>query len=221
EFVDDGRVIPIAKLQGTAPPWIMHDIIMGYQYNPSNIEYGTSNDAKSIASINIASIPHEKYSINPGKGFYIEDWMPSYIPEGYKLLYIDNACDNLYHEGACYVRFNFVPKDFEYHERMTNWHIQNSQGFRVTVSHIPEGRDQVEDKLEEIIELFSSQRGYYGNSRDMTHNGKPVLAFEGGSLLNNYRAVLSINLDEHLGYAVTSNYHTLDELIPIFKSIMK
>ncbi len=214
EFVDDGRVIPIAKLQGTAPPWIMSGYIMDYQYNPGNINY---DEKSGTGSITVASVPHEKYSRNSEGLFYVEDWLPGYIPEGYKLLYVKNHCMPDY----CGIRLHYVPHEFEFHDRITNHDLLVSKGFKVHASIQFDGRDEIEDRMEEYDELFSSQPGYFGGPVDMTHNGKKVFAFEGGTLKNNYRAGIVYDVDNYWGYGVMSNYHSLDELIPIFKSIMR
>jgi len=82
--------------------------------------------------------------------------------------------------------------------------------------------DEIEDKIEHIKEVFDSQPGNYGEGlRDMTRDGKTVRAFEGGNDVNHYRAYASIHIDEHTVMTVTSNYHTLDELLPVFDSILQ
>ena len=208
EFVDDGREYPRAVQRAPAPA-LMDRYIQDYDYNPYNI--GSDN------SLKIKSTPHEKYSLNPGVGFYVEDWIPTHVLDGQKILYVKNHC---YDNGDCNLLIQFVPNNFEYNKDITNHDIKHSKGYRVGVSYIAEQRDETEDRIEEKEELYSSQQNYYGGFRDMTHNGNPVLAFEGGTDTNYYRAHLATNVDDYIGYGVASNYHTLDELIPVFKSIM-
>ena len=208
EFVDDGREYPQAVQRAPAPV-VMYDYIMSYDYN--------TNDIGSDNSLKIKSTPHEKYSLNPGVGFYVEDWIPTYIPDGQKLLFVDNHC---HPDGFCYIKMQFVPTDFEFSKDITNHDIQNSKGFRVYASYIAEQRDEIEDKIEEKKEIHQSRLGNYGGFREMTYNGNPVYAFEGGDYKNIYRAAITFNIDEYRGYSVISHYHTLDEIIPVFKSIM-
>ncbi|MCE2507638.1 MAG: hypothetical protein J4F36_14455 [Nitrosopumilaceae archaeon] len=200
EFVDDGREYPQA-LQRAPAPWLMDRYIKDFEYNPYNLN-------------------SEKYSLNPGVGFYVEDWIPTHVLEGQKILYIKNLCYE--DSGDCFLVIQYVPKDFEYDkDTTTNHDLRVSKGYAVAVTYIAEQRDEIEDVIEHKKEIYSSQSGYYGGFTPMTHNGKPVLAFEGGTHSNYYRAHLATNVDNYIGYSVASAYHTLDEILPVFKSMMK
>ncbi len=48
-----------------------------------------------------------------------------------------------------------------------------------------------------------------------------VFAYEGSNDVNSYRSALSWHFNDNSLLKITSNYLTLDELIPIFHSIMK
>ena len=103
EFVDDGREIIGAKLERSAPPNPMYDMIMNGEINPDSI--GPDNLAR------IQSTPHEKYSVNPGVGFYVEDWVPTHIIDGQRLLYADTGCHPLRRllPGDAVCAHNFCP----------------------------------------------------------------------------------------------------------------
>ncbi len=217
EHIDDERYIQPAKLQGTAPPRIISHWISSYQYNPSNIVYDKSDNTDFTASINVPYVPHEKYSRNSEGLFYVEDWIPEYIPKGYKLLYVHNHCT----PGFCQIELNFVPNAFEYHERIMDYELQQSKGFSAFATYVPHGHDEVEDKIEEIEELYSSQAGYVGGHVKMSHNGKQVYAFEGGTFLNHYHSSIVYLVDDNYSYGVNSFYLSLEEITPIFKSMMK
>lgn len=55
----------------------------------------------------------------------------------------------------------------------------------------------------------------------MTRDGSAVSACEGGNRWNPYRAYVAWHPDEFTIVHVNSNYHTLDELIPVFNSVMR
>ena len=208
EFVDDGREVKRSTLQRGPPPWNMYDTIKNSEINPSS--------AVSGDSARIQSTTHEKYSVNPGVGFYIEDWMPTRILNGQKLLYADTGC---YPSGDCYLHMQFVPTTFVLHENVTNYNLDASKGYVVGVEYSVVPLDEIEDAIEYIQEVFGSQPGEYGGFVNMTRDGKTVMAHEGGTALNHYRAALSMNLDEHTAFSVVSYYHTLAEIMPVFESM--
>ena len=211
EFVDDGREYPQA-VQRAPAPHLMDRYIKDFEYNPYNLN--------SDEPLRIASVPHEKYSLNPGVGFYVEDWIPTHVLEGQKILYIKNLCYE--DSGDCFFEIHYVPKDFEYDKNTTTNHdLRQAKGYAVAVKYIAEQLDEIEDVIEEKEEYYSSVPSYYGGFTPMTHNGKPVLAFEGGTNSNYYHAHLATNVDNYIWYSVASAYHTLDEILPVFKSIMK
>jgi len=211
EFVDDGREPPRALQRHPPPvPWDqrLRSIVIG----PDDV--GPDN------RIRLSTTPHEKYSVTPGKGFHVEDWMPSHILDGQRLLYVDNL---YYPSGDAYLRMQFVPTTFMLSNDTTDYDLKyKSDGFRVSAEYTVAQLDEIEDRIEHITEVFGSQSGNYGEGlRDMTRDGKTVFAFEGGNDYNHYRAYLNLHLDEHTWMSVTSNYHTLDELLPVFDSILQ
>ncbi len=209
EFVDDGREIKRSTLARYPPPWPYYENIMDSDITPDDV--GPDN------LIRLSATQHEKYSITPRVGFHIEDWMPTYIPDGQRLLYADNTC---YPSGDCKLRIQFVPTTFVLNENVTNYELKFSEGFRVWAEYSVVPLDEIEDEIEYIKEVFGSQPGNYGEGfREMTHDGKTVSAFEGGNALNHYRAGISFHHDEHTSMGVNSRYHTLDELLPVFNSL--
>ncbi|MCE2507480.1 MAG: hypothetical protein J4F36_13650 [Nitrosopumilaceae archaeon] len=144
--------------------------------------------------------------------------MPSYIPDGQKLLYAENMC---FESGTCWLTIQFVPSNFEFDTRTTNHDIQVSKGFKIFAEYDVEGVDQVEDIVETITERRAEQPRNYGGFIDMDFgDGKEGYAFEGGNGLNYYKAYIHQQLDEYSHFAVISYYHTYDEILPIFKSIV-
>jgi len=211
EFVDDGREYPRATQRHPPPvPW---------DWFPMNLVIAPG-DVGPDNRIRLSTTPHEKYSVTPGTGLHVEDWMPSHIPDGQRLLYVNNHCSPL---GYCYMKMQFVPTTFVLSNDTTNYDLQyKSDGFVVAAEYSPVQLDEIEDRIEYFVEVFGSQPGNYGEGlRDMTRDGKTVFAFEGGNDLNHYRAYLNLHLDEHTWMSVTSNYHTLDELLPVFDSILQ
>ncbi len=210
EFVDDGREIQRSTLQKSPAPAPMFDRIVK-ALDESNFELNSNG----IASF--ATTAHEKYSVNPGVGLYVEDWIPTYIPDGQKLLYSETNC---YPSGICGLGLTYVPTSFVLNENVTSHDIHVSKGFFIGISHEPLPIGDIEDGIEQIQETFGSQTGNYGEGfRDYTRDGKIVSAFSGGTDLNHYQAVMSWHPDEYTSVGVHSNYHTLDELIPIFEAI--
>lgn len=209
EFVDDNREYPRA-LQKSPAPSPLYDRVM------ASMTDGVSVDNAGTATI--TSLPHENYSFNPGVGFYTEDWFPSYVPDGQKLLYTETKC---HPSGNCGVGIHFVPTSFVLHENATFHDLIVSKGFSIGISYSVLPLDEVEDSIEYLSEIRESQPRNYGGFVEMTRDGKTVLAYEGGNALNRYYAGLTFHPDEHTSVHVGSNYHTLDELIPIFDSVME
>ncbi len=220
EFVDDGREYKGVLQRGPGPRPIF-DKIMGYDLVIGN------NDVSGLASI--SSPPHEKYSKNQGVGLYIEDWMPTYILDGYKLLYAYSNNYQLqrnYDPNSAYevhsVGYRFVPSDFILYPNVTDTSLyrqSNGYGIVVKIADVP--WNSQEDIAESLWESRSSQRGNYGELREMTRDGKFVSAYAGGNDLNYYIANVAFAPDEYTILYVNSYYHTLDELIPVFESVMK
>ncbi len=209
EFVDDGREVKRSVLQRSPAPWPMYERIMDSQITP--------DDVGSDGLARVSSTPHEKYSVNPGVGFYIGDWFPTHILDGYKLLYAETEC---HPSGNCGLTIQYVPTTFVLHQNVTNYDLDVSKGFMVGVKYSVEPLDEIEDAIEEGKEIDESQHGNYGRGFvNMTRDGKTVYAFEGGNSLNHYRAILSYQINDHVNFHVISNYHTLDELLPVFNSI--
>ena len=217
EFVHDGREFQ-RTLQRMPAPWPMYD---DFVQSTTGIIPANSNGTFSLKSA-----PHEKYSIISKVGFYLEDWMPGVIPAGQRLL----AATTYYSsfdigggtQGEEYVAYyTFAPTTFVLHPNVTNWDLRNSQGFVMGVKHSNIPYDEVEDRTEHRQDILKSQPGYYGHCIPMTRDGKTVAACEGGSKWNPYRAYVVFSPDEFTIVHVNSNYHTLDELIPVFNSVMR
>ncbi len=217
EFIDDKREIKRSILQRAPAPWPMYDKII-------NSTTGLIVPGPTGAS-GIQTTPHEKYSLNDKVGLYLEDWMPTYIPEGQKLLYADTNYNAFEVNERAYESHNaiyqFVPTSFVLHKGADTHDLKVSKGFTVNIKHRTLPFDSVEDGIEHAKELKESQSGNYGGYRDMTRDGKTVYAFEGGNDYNHYRTVLTFYPDENTMVSTLSYYHTLDELIPVFNSIMK
>ena len=211
EFVDDGREFP-SFLQKRPAPAPIYDRIM------EDMNNGVSVDSKGFATFTTQS--HEKYSVNNGVGLYAEDWMPTYIPDGFKLLYAGTECYEV--SGTCALGITFVPSTFVLYQNVTDYDLQFSKGFSIGVSISETPQDEIEDVIEKIKEIKDSQPRNYGIGYvDYTRDGKTVLAYEGGNALNFYRSILSFNPDEFTNVAVLSTYLSLEEITPIFESIMK
>ncbi len=208
EFNDDGREIKRSILQKSSAPWVMFDTIMDSKISPDSIG--------SDGLLRVPNIPHEKYFVSVEEDFFIEDWMPTRIPDGYRLLYANTDC---HVRWGCDLKFSFVPNSFVLHKNVTNFDLDISKGFSVYVKYSPTTLNEIEDGMEELEEIFSSQSGYYGGYRDMMRDGTTVSAFEGGTDYNHYRASLSYYFDDYTRVGVLSFYHTIDELLPIFNSI--
>lgn len=211
EFADDGRDIQRSVLQKYPAPRPMYDSIM------DSMEDGVSVSSDGVATI--TSIAHEKYSVNPDTGFYAEDWMPEHIPEGQKLLYTGTTCYEK--TGDCGLGIHFVPTTFVLHENVTSYDLEVSKGFMISVKYSSLPLDSTKDIIEEFKESRESQSGNYGRFVEMIRDGKIVSGYEGGNDYNHYHASVYFQPDDHTGVGVHSNYHSLEELIPIFESVMK
>ena len=225
-FVDDGREYN-RVLQKHPGPTPIYDKIMGYDLVIGNNDVSENNDVSGTASF--SSPPHEKYSKNQGVGLYMEDWMPTYIVPGYRLLYAyDNYIDysvmrdpprstNNIHSVGYY----YVPNDFVLHSNVTDTSLyRQSDGYGVVAKISSTPYDEIEDRIERIREHRASQSGDYSEFREMTREGKTVYAYQGGNDLNFYSANVGFDPDEYTIMYVKSVYLTLDELIPVFESMM-
>ncbi len=217
EFADDKREIKRSILQRAPAPWPIYDKII-------NSTTGLIVPGPSGA-LGMQTTPHEKYSLNHKVGLYLEDWMPTHIPEGQKLLYADTDYNAFEVNGRDYESHNaiyqFVPTSFVLKQGVNSHDLKVSQGFTVNIKHRTLPFDSVEDGIEYLKEIDEIQPGSYGSYRDMTRDGKTVSAYEGGNLYNHYQATVYFQPDENTSIGVHSYYHTLDELIPVFNSIMK
>ena len=217
EFVDDGREYP-SVLQRRPPSPPIYDKVMAAElvFPSSDVSGETSR------STTFTSVPHTKYSKNPGVGLYIEDWMPTHILDGYRLLYANTGYSE-YKSGrnVHYVGYYFVPTDFVIQPDATYHTLyRNSDGYHAVVEISNVQHDEIEDIKEKFRESRESQSGNYGGFREMTRDGKTVDAYAGGNDLNYYTSNVAFAPDEYSLMRVNSAYHTLDELIPVFESMM-
>ena len=207
EFVHDGRQYP-HSLSNRG-----HGVIMYHTILESYADFYV--DADGVAFF--TPTPHEKYSLNPDVGFYVEDWIPQHIPEGYKLLYVDTAC---YPSGDCGLKIVFMPSTFVLTPLTKNINLQISNGLFIRVSYFAEQLDEIEDRIEHFLDYMESKTGSYGGFEDITRDGKTVWAYQGGNKYHHHTASISYDIDDHTTLSVRSEYHTLDELIPIFNSVV-
>ena len=207
DFMPDEREIK-RVLQRSPAPWHWYETIMDSEITP--------NDIGSDNLVRLPATAHEKYSVKPNVGFYIEDWMPTHILDGQKLLYADTGC---YPSGDCFLKMQFVPKTFVLNKNVTNLDLDLSKGFIVGVNYSITPLDEIEDMIEGSWEARESQPGNYGGYVDMTRDGKTVSAYQGGNLLNHYFAGYALHINDHTIFSVNSNYHTLDEMLPVFNSM--
>ena len=207
EFVHDGRQYP-HSLSNRGHPFIMYETIL-----ESYADFYV--DADGVAFF--TPTPHEKYSLNPDVGFYVEDWIPQHIPEGYKLLYADTACSP---SGICSLAIAFVPSTFVLTPLTTNIDLHVSNGFFIRVTYSVAQLDEIEDRIEHFSDYMESETGRYGGFEDMTRDGKTVWAYQGGGKYEHHTASIFYDIDDHTTLSVRSEYHTLDELTPIFNSVV-
>ncbi len=183
---------------------------------------GSDVSGETSRSTTFTSVPHTKYSKNPGVGLYIEDWMPAHILDGYRLLYAHTGYEEYKSgENVHYVGYHFVPTDYVLQPDATYHTLFNrSDGYAAIVEISNVQHDEIEDIKEEFRESRESQSGNYGGFREMIRDGKTVYAYAGGNDLNYYQSGVSFHPDEYTIVRVNSAYHTLDELIPVFESMM-
>ncbi len=214
-FVDDGREYPEFH-QRSAPPQDMYDRIM-----ESKRTFDVDNNG--VATFN--AVPHEKYSLNEGVGHYVEDWLPTFVPKGQQLLYAETSYSTFDVNGKTHERYGtgitFVPTNFVLSPDVTTRDLKNSKGISIGIAYSTLPHDEVEDSIELIKEGIYNRSDSYGGFREMTRDGKTVMAVEGGNGINPYQAVITFYPDEFSRVTVSSHYHTLDELIPIFNNVMK
>ena len=210
EYVDDGREQHRAILQKSPAPWDMFDYIN---------EALEKHPVDAAGLFRTPATSHERYSVNPGVGFYPQDWMPSHVPDGYRLLYIDNI--HYEKSGNYWVRIYFVPNTFELNENITNSVLDISQGFKISVKKKTQPLHEIEDAIEHIRELKESDLDYEGRWLDVERDGKIVWASETQNISNHYTMHWGFHPDDYTTVNVISHYHTLEELKPVFDSIMK
>ncbi len=211
EYVDDGRKTHVGFQRSPAPDNIYERIIDNQEDN--NIDpHGNMRVPVGFA--------HEKYSIVDSIGLYPADWMPTYIPDGYKLLFFENFN---YEDttGDAVLRINFVPNTFVVNENTTNYDLKhNTHGFTINVMRDVLPMDQIEDVMEYFKESMEQDPEYEGRWLDVTRDGKTVWASETQSYYNHYQAGYSFSPDDYTSVGVTSYHMTLEELEPIFNSVM-
>ena len=211
EYVDDGREIYRATLQKSPAPQNIYERIIDNQEDSNIDPHGNMRIPAGFA--------HEKYSIVDGIGLYPADWMPTYIPDGYQLLYFDN-----YHftegTGRAELRIYFVPNTFELTNQTTTRDIDISHGFVINAYRETAPLNEIEDTMEYVKEILESQSGYEGRWLNIQRDGKTVWASETQNNINHYDAVVAFHPDEYTSVGIISYYHTLEELKPIFDSVM-
>ena len=70
------------------------------------------------------------------------------------------------------------------------------------------------------MEKQAAKYNNYGGFREMTRDGKTVFAHAGGNDINPYSMTIQFLPSPNILVAVASEYHTLDEMIPVFNSGM-
>ncbi len=208
EYVDDGREIHVASQRRPAAMNIYERIVDSQEDNNINSE--------GLYRVP-AGFTHEKYSVNEGVGFYPQDWMPTHVPDGYKLLFLDN---NYYEDDTALLKIRFVPNTFQLTNQTTNYDLQKSHGFVIYIVQKTTPLDEIEDVIEGYREILEEGPSYVGRFLDVKRDGKTVWASETQDLLNPYQVGYSFHPNEYTSVGVTSNYHTLEELEPIFNSVM-
>ena len=217
-FEDDGREYRHKILEHYPAPTLYYDMI----------KYGwidtTGFETDEYGIVTYLDEPHEKYSLNPKKGFYLEDWIPENIPDGQRLLYAQTGYST-YEKNELvnekYVAsYNFVPINFIVDENTTSYDLEHNRGFRVSISY-DSWQDEIEDILEEQKERHAKKSGNYGGYKTMMRDGEMVILFEGGYTGRHYENSIYWIFDDNYSISVRSHYYTLDELIPIFSSIIE
>ena len=217
-FEDDGRQYRHKILEHYPAPTLYYDMIKHGWIDTTGFE----TDKYGI--VTYVDEPHEKYTLNSKKGFYLEDWIPDNIPDGQKLLYAQTNYstyekNELINEkyGASY---NFVPINFVVDENTTTYDLKHNMGFRVII-HYNSWQDEIEDILEGQKERHTELMGNYGGYQTMMRDGEMMILFEGGYTGRHYENSIYWIFDDNYSIRVSSHYYTLDELLPIFDSIMK
>jgi len=213
EFVDDGREIWKAYAGGMAPPTNVYSKILSKLSQHSEFQ----NDGEG--NITLIAVPHEKYSVDEEDGFYLEDWIPEYIPEGYKLFYSTTGYSSLV--DTYYLTHQYVPTTFVLTEDTTTSDLKMSKGFKITVKKYPDVQSPIDGAIETYWKNVSQFYDNFGGFQDIKRDGKTVYAYSGGNSHLYYHATLSWQPDDHIKINVQSNYHSIEELLPIFNSIMK
>lgn len=99
--------------------------------------------------------------------------------------------------------------------------MKHSGGFTVNVTYTAAGHiDEMEDILEGFKESMESQPDYVGRWLDVQRDGKTVWASETQNFYNYYQSGYTFYTNEYVAVGVTSYYLTLEEIEPIFNSIM-
>ena len=214
-FVDDGRERQIAILHRGGPPQLQYSQIMD--------SYNAGFDVNDKGVVTYVVTPHEKYSLNPKQGFYLEDWLPEQILDGQKLLYAGTSYDTEEINGNIYESYSagytFVPSYFVLHENVTQYDLYYKEGFTITIRY-DDLQDEIDDVVEESKDRFAETYKGYGGYQEMMRDGKVVLAFDGGHYYDHEHARIFWIFDDKFSISLHSYYYTLDELIPIFKNIM-
>ena len=198
-FVDDGR----------EKNWNWEPIDNGnrpHAKKVSDYDLFVGNDNKNTTMV-FTSPKHEKYTINHGVGLYHEDWMPTYIPDGYRLLYINSehiVYPNL--EVTYYIRYFFVPNNlivdpntgvlsrFEGQIGMRESLYERSKGFNAGVS----------------IHNFPKEPNSLYNTT--TIDDIKVWAYNQLNEKNEFSASIKYRSNEgHMHMSVSSQYLTLEE----------
>jgi len=216
-FEDDGREYRYMILEHYPAPTPYFDMI----------KYGwidtTGFETNEYGVVTYLDESHEKYALNLEEGFYREDWLPDYIPNGQKLLvsqtgystYEKNELINEKYSAS----YNFVPIHFVVDEKTTSYDLEHNMGFRISV-YYDSWQVEIEDILEERKERHAGKSANYGGYKTMIRDGEMVILFEGGYTGRHYENSIYWIFDDNYSISVRSHYYTLDELIPIFESIM-
>ncbi len=213
EFVDDGRELWVAKAGGISSPRDIYQYVIGKQMKHSEFK----NDGEG--NITLTSVPHEKYSLKPNKTLYLEDWLPDYVPDGYKLLYSQTDWSEKARETT--LVHQYVPVSFELTEDTNLWHLQTSKGFNVGVVMSLDKKPSIESSKIKYLEMDGKFRKNTFKFQDVERDGKEVFAYSGGNSHLSYHATVMFHPDKYTSVVVGSYYHTIDELLPIFNSVMK
>lgn len=210
EFVDDGREFPQIFARAPAPE-PFYDYILDQR------------DDYPVDDMGLYRVPydsHEKYSIKEGVGFYPEDWMPSILPDGYKLLYITN--DHYEKSNSFKLRMHFVPNDFILNKNTTSYSTHdNWDGFTVYVGKFPYALDETKDSMEGYNEFIEEDSNAIIRILDKERDGKFVNASETQNNNHYFTARYNYLVDDFTVVTVHSNYLTLEELEPTFYSVGK